>query len=90
MEFIFEVFGWIRIVLSPLILASGIGAAVYFSNPNGFTLSIAITLSVLGLIIGIIWATRTWKKHGTMQFLSRIDATPDIDEWIEKESKKNK
>jgi hypothetical protein len=41
-----------------------------------------------GLILGIIWATRTWKKHGTMQFLSRLNATPDLDKKTEKENKK--
>ncbi len=40
---------------------------------------IGILIAGIGLTIGITWATKTWKKTGTMQFLSRIDATPELD-----------
>jgi len=32
-----------------------------------------------GLILGIMWATRIWKKQGTSTFMSRVNASPDLD-----------
>lgn len=78
-EFITEVIGWLQIVASPLLIGLGIGALVYFSNPTNTRLVIGITVAVLGLIIGILWATKIWKTKGTISFMSRIMATPELD-----------
>jgi hypothetical protein len=32
-----------------------------------------------GLILGIMWATRIWKKQGTSTFMSRVNTSPDLD-----------
>lgn len=82
-ELIIELFGWIRIVLSPTLIGFGIGAIVYYNKHDNVGLTIGITLAFSGLVIGIIWATRIWKKQGTQQFLSRVDATPDLDKLSE-------
>lgn len=37
------------------------------------------SIAVIGLVIGIIWATRIWKKSGTLNFMSRINASPELD-----------
>lgn len=55
------IIAWLQIVASPLIIGLGIGAFIYFPNPTVTRLSIAIIISVLGLIIGIVWANRIWK-----------------------------
>ncbi len=49
------------------------------SNPSTARLVFGISIATLGLIIGIIWATNIWKKTGTMRFMSRIMATPELD-----------
>lgn len=36
-------------------------------------------MATIGLVIGIIWATRQWKGKGTIWFMSRIMATPELD-----------
>lgn len=79
LETLFEVFGWIRIVLSPTFLGAFIGVIIYNSNPNTTNFTFATLLIIVGSIVGVIWATRVWRKHGTMRFLSRIDASPDLD-----------
>ena len=79
LEFLTEAIGWLQIVASPLLIGLGIGALVYFSNPTELRMIIGISVAVLGLIIGIVWATRVWKKYGTVRFLSRIIATPELD-----------
>jgi len=83
LEIITEVIGWVRIVLSPLLIGLVIGAIVYFNKQDSLGLFIAITVATSGLVIGIIVATRIWRKTGTISFLSRIDATPDIKDFNE-------
>jgi len=78
-EYFAEIIGWLQIVASPLLAASIIGAIIYFSNPNTTRLIVAIAIVTIGLIIGIIWATRVWRKKGTIHFMSRIMATPELD-----------
>jgi len=80
---IFELFtesiGYLRIVLTPLMIGLVIGAVVYFTDPTTIRLILAIAIAILGLVIGIIWANKHWKGNGTMRFISRINATPDLD-----------
>ena len=75
----FEIVGWVQIVASPLLLAAIIGFLVYISKPNTTRLIIGIAIVVAGLIIGIIWATKIWKGKGTIHFISRMNASPELD-----------
>lgn len=87
LETIMKVISWFRIVLSPLFIGLAIGAFVYLPNPSNTRLAIGITIISLSLIIGIIWATKIWKsKEGTIWFISRISATPDLDKDQTKEN----
>jgi disulfide bond formation protein DsbB len=67
-NFLLEVFGWIRIVASPLLIGVLIGFGVYSSKPDKIRLIIAIVIASIGLIIGIIWATKVWRKGSTMDY----------------------
>ncbi len=87
-NFLIEVWGWIKIVLSPLTIGLVLGTIIYGSNQNGIGLAIGIAVSLLGLVIGIIWATRVWKTRGTNNFLSEIYRTPELDSNKEEESLK--
>ena len=78
--FLLECIGWLQIVASPLLTGLVIGAVVYFYSPDSTGLVIGITATVFGLLVGIIWATKIWKKKGTITFLSRLIATPELDE----------
>lgn len=84
-EKIIGIIGWLQIVASPLLLGILIGSIIYFPNPNSTKMYIAIGIVISGLIIGILFANRIWKTKGTMAFISRISATPDIDEAFKKE-----
>ena len=79
-ETVFEVIGWIQIVASPLLLTGMIALVYYLSKPNSTRLILGICFTTVGLIVGIIWATKVWKKRGTMDFMSRISATPELDD----------
>ncbi|RZJ64411.1 MAG: hypothetical protein EOO50_15760 [Flavobacterium sp.] len=85
-----EVIGWLQIVASPLLIGFIIGAIIYFSNANIFTLIIAVIIILFSLLVGIYFATKIARKKGTISFLSQISATPDIDEWIKNKSKEEK
>ena len=74
-----ELVGWLQIVASPLLAGLVLGAIVYFSNPTTLRLLIAIGVVLISLIIGIVFATRIWKKQGTMHFVSRVMASPELD-----------
>ena len=71
--------GWLQIVASPFLATAILGAIIYFSKPNTTRLVIAVAIVTIGLVIGIIWATRVWKKKGTIHYMSRIMATPELD-----------
>jgi hypothetical protein len=81
-----EVVGWLQIVASPLSGGLLIGAIIYFSNPTILRLIIAIAIATIGLIVGIVFATRIWKKQGTIHFVSRVMASPELDD-LDKEKK---
>lgn len=78
-DFIFEVVGWVKIVLSPLLVGAIVGFIVYKSLGTPLGLILGIGILVVGLVIGMVWATNVWKKGGTIHFLSRIIATPELD-----------
>lgn len=84
-DYFTEIVGWLQIVASPLLFGLLIAAYIYFSNPTILRLIIAIGVALLGLIAGIILGTRIWKKQGTMNFVSRISATPELDNLEEEE-----
>ena len=82
-EQLLELFGWIQIVASPLLLGIIIGFVVLLGNPFGVGLIIGTAVALLGLVIGIVWATRIWRKRGTINFMSRIMASPELDNDVD-------
>ena len=88
-EWFIQIIGWLQIAASPLLIGLVIGAAICFPTPTTIRLIIGITVAAIGLIIGILWANKIWKtKEGTMSFLSRVMATPELDKK-EKETREN-
>ncbi len=82
-ELLLEIIGWLQIAISPFLISLGIAAYIYFSNPNQSNLIIAISIGILGLTIGVVWATKIWITKGTFWFVSQISATPDLDNYNE-------
>jgi hypothetical protein len=86
-EFITEVIGWIAIVASPLLIGVILGGIVYLNIQTTAGLVLGLIIAAVGLVAGIIWATNRWKKGGTLNFLSRVSATPDIDKMLQGQNK---
>ena len=56
-----------------------IGLIVYGIYPGTTGLILGIAIAAIGLTIGIIIATRIWKKGGTVDFISGDSASPELD-----------
>ena len=74
-----ELVGWFQIFASPFLVGLIIGSIIYLPKPNTLRFIIAILITILGLVTGIVWATTVWKKRGTVHFMSKITATPELD-----------
>ena len=79
-DYVTEVIGWLQIVFSPLLLAGILGFFIYTSNPSTTRLILGIGVAIIGLVLGIILATRIWRKRGTINFISRVSASPELDD----------
>ncbi|MTD67775.1 hypothetical protein [Flavobacterium sp. LC2016-13] len=90
LEKITELIGWFQIVISPTLLGTGVGCIVYFNLQNLGGLIVGIIISIIGLICGIVLATKKFKTNGTIHFLSKVSATPELDNINETKQLKNK
>jgi formate hydrogenlyase subunit 3/multisubunit Na+/H+ antiporter MnhD subunit len=70
---------WLQIVAFPFLIGIAAGFLTYINYPSTAGLITGISIAVLGLIAGIILATKIWKKRGTVDFISNISATPELD-----------
>jgi hypothetical protein len=78
-ELVTESLGWLQIAASPLLIGIALGAIIYFSGPNTLRLIVGIVIAIAGLMVGIVWANKQLKGRGTVWFMSRIMATPELD-----------
>lgn len=75
MNKLFKLFFWLRIFISPTLIGVILGLITfaYLNNPYG--LVIGILLSITGIILGIVFAEKMRKKHGTTSFISKVDSS---------------
>ena len=71
-EILLEIFGWFQIVLGVTLAAGLIAFLIYLKWSNWTGECVAIIVVSIGFILGAVWATRIWLKHGTIAWLSRI------------------
>ncbi len=74
-----EAAGWLQIAASPLLIGLLAGAIVFFYVPGAAGTITAIILVLAGLIIGIVWASKVARKQGTINYISKIYRSPEID-----------
>jgi hypothetical protein len=78
-DYAMEAIGWLQIVASPLLGGLVVGGVVYLWIGNTTGLVIGICLAVVGLVAGIVLANRVWKNRGTIDLMSRVNASPELD-----------
>jgi F0F1-type ATP synthase assembly protein I len=74
-----EAIGWLQIIASPFIGGIIVGGIIYLLIRNTLGVVIAILFACTGLITGIVLANRISRKSGTIDFMSRVDASPELD-----------
>jgi ABC-type transport system involved in cytochrome c biogenesis permease subunit len=80
LSFLIELFGWVKIVLSPTLAAALIAGLILYNNQDERGITIALSVIAIGFIVGVVWAVFIWRKYGTINFLSRVSATPELDQ----------
>ena len=80
LEILVEFISWLKIVAAPFLFSILLGGAFYLykSDPTGAFIG-GLTVAI-GLIVGIVLATRISKKVGAAEFNARLMASPDFDE----------
>lgn len=68
---------WLWIFLVPAGIFSFIGFILY--NRSSDNLPYFIVLSILGCLLGILWAEHVRKKYGLDAFFGKLLSTPGID-----------
>ncbi|RTY85908.1 hypothetical protein [Flavobacterium sp. GT3R68] len=85
-EKISEIYAWLKIVFSFTMTGLIIGTIIYYLNQTIPILILGICISLFGFIFGLTFATKMWKGKGTMWFLSRVMASPELDNHDENEN----
>lgn len=86
-EKIIFLIGWIKIVFSPFAIGVILGFFSYRYIPGTLGIICGLALALSGLIIGIIWAEYIRKKYGSMNFLGKVNGSPELDNPEEKMKK---
>lgn len=74
-----EFLSMVKIALAPILLFLIIGFICYANWDGTFGLILFVLFGLIGLILGIFLAVYIHKKHGAVNFNSKIIATPDLD-----------
>lgn len=80
LEVIPEVIGFLQIMISPLAIGIVLGALIYAAEPSRLGLILGGCTAAIGLVIGVFCAANEWKGKGTVHFMSRTMATPELDD----------
>lgn len=78
-ETTFEVLGWLKIAISPALIGLVLGCIIYANKNTTTGIGLGIALAIAGIVVGIIWANKVRRRSGTIKFLSREIATPELD-----------
>ena len=79
-EKISELIGWLQIAVSFTIIGALAGLVLFYCKQTLPVLILAIIIALSGLVFGIVFATRMYRGKGTLWFLSRVDASPELDQ----------
>jgi c-di-AMP phosphodiesterase-like protein len=78
-DFITEMIAWLQIAVSPIIISIILAVVVYYYNQDRIGLILSILILLAGIITGVIWATRIYRKRGTVNFMAKVSGSPELD-----------
>jgi len=70
--------GWIQIFILPSSFGGIVGFATYNYLMNVWGVSLGILSLLIGFAVGFLWAEKIRQKGGTVKFLSKVNASPDV------------
>lgn len=82
--FLIELVSSARIVLSPFLFGVFIGGIIYYFKQDKSGLVMGGLVAGIGLVLGVLWAVKVKKKMLATDFMSRVNASPDLDKIDEK------
>lgn len=72
---------WVRVFISPFLVFAIISFFVWiYSGKTTSGLIAACFILFLGVILSAIITVRIGKKHGFLHFISRVNASPELDD----------
>jgi len=70
---------WIRIFVSPLLAGIMIGGLVFLAIQGFWGWLAWGVLALIGMVSGVLLAEHARRTRGTVEFMSRVGATPELD-----------
>lgn len=87
-ENIVEVFSFLRIVISPLLIGCFIGIVIYANKTDDIGFFIGLLFVIIGLVVGVKLAMWARKNQGSAtEFNAQVNSSRDIDDIIKKDKK---
>ncbi len=80
LEKLIAFFNYLKIAASPTLFGFIISAIVYANKPDTVGQILAIIIAISGIVCGVLLANWAKRKVGTTEFMSRINASPDLDD----------
>lgn len=78
-ETIVEWIFMIRLTLAPTLLGGLIAGYVYLTARTALQEYLAYAIAAVGLALGVLLVIRVKKKKTAVEFLSRVNASPELD-----------
>ena len=78
-DFITEMIAWLQIAVSPIIISIILAVVVYYFKQDRIGQILSILILLAGIITGVIWATRIYRKRGTVNFMAKVSGSPELD-----------
>lgn len=72
---------YLQIVVTPAILMTFLGFSTFSFLAYDTALIVVIVSSLIGLVLGILWAERIRRTLGIVTFTAYLLSTPEIDGW---------
>ena len=79
-EWLLSVLAWLQIFISPAIIGIVLGVIIWLNMRNVWGLSAAILIALIGCGIGIAFAEKARRNKGTIEFMARNIAHPELRE----------
>ncbi|MBH8557592.1 hypothetical protein [Hymenobacter negativus] len=77
-EWLLSALAWLQIFISPVIIGVIIGLIIWLNMHNNWGLSAAIIIALISCGIGIDFAEKARRDKGTIEFMSRNIAHPEL------------